>query len=319
MKSQALLFLLLTILISGCGKSTSTVTDNGIDKALRQTIMEKNKLLFNAMVTSNNKAFKELGSPAFVKSMHAKLNRVIWPFRNNLIGTEFKVYQEFHNTHGTVPENYVIESEEHNYEFTFTNRNKETYVSMLKVDNHMDSYLVTVIYELIDGEWKLNDIFAGLLGIYGKDSQGYYNLAKEQADKQHIIDAFIYCDIADDLLDPANGHLKYNNEKNINFSKNRWFTQVNAAYRFPVVLSSVKTQPSIVGIAPIKNPEELTVVINYVTTIPLDNKATLATEYEKVKQEAESTFTGFDFSKKKIYYRAYSKDMVDFIGFTDLN
>ncbi len=319
MKLKALLLSIFIIAISGCSNQENTKSGNHIDAKLRETISAYNKRLLQAMVKSNNQTFIALGTPMFIKTMHSKLDRAIWPFRRGLLGTEFTVYEEFYTHHTTVPENYKIQSEKHNFEFTFTNRNKETYVSMLKLEHQMDSYLVTFVYELVDGEWLVNDIFAGLLATYGKDSQAYYEMAKAQAKKGYVIDAFIYDDIAEDLLDPANGHLKYNNEDKIKLALKIWHKEVNQSYQFPVVLEDIATQPQIMGIAPIKNANELTIVVNYVTRVPFGDKAALEAEYKKVKQSAEKTFKSYDFSKKYIYYRAYTPGGLDFISFTDEN
>src|SRR5690606_37285993 len=98
-----------------------------------------------------------------------------------------------------------------------------------------------------------------------------------------------------------------------------WQKELENDYRFPVVLDNIETQPQIMGIAPIKNAKELTVVINCVTRLPFSEKAALEAEYENVKQEAKKIYKGYDFSKKYIYYRAYAPGGVDFVSFTDEN
>jgi hypothetical protein len=289
--------------------SAETFTDNQIHPKLRQAIKVKNDSLIQAMKLSDYKALKQLGSPEFVKFMHAKLkaNNVIWAFRRGLLDTDKAVvFHEYYNKHGKAPNNTVLESEEDAYTFTFTNKEKETYVCMLKASfNKTDDYLITIIYGLIDGQWKLNDIEVGGFGVYGKNAQDYFAMAQKAEEDDLIIDAFMYYDTANDFLEPSGKMMKYDNAEKINLYSKHLQNKVALEYRFPHKLDNMSTAPEFISIAPVKNAKGMYPIISYRTVLPIEDTISLKREYEQVKDEAKKLYTGLNFNKDFIYYRAY--------------
>ena len=310
MKFRLFALVLFAVLQSCMNNSTDTLTGASIDAKLRQTIKSKNDSLLQAMALSDNTALKQLGSPDFIKFMHAKLNKqnVLWAFRRGYLDTDnYTVYKEYYNKHGKAPENTVITSEEDGYTLSYTNNEKETYISMLKCTlNGTDQYLVTLMYGLIDGKWKLNDIEIGCYGTFNRNAAQYYDLAEKAKDKDYIIDAFIYYDLANDLLEPAGKMMKYEIADEVERSTELMLNRIKRRYSFPQVINSIKSQPSIAGIAPVRNKKGFYPLINYLTNIPVSDTVALQNEFRQVKLEAKKIYKGLNFDTDFLYYRAYN-------------
>jgi hypothetical protein len=317
MRLRILIPFILLLFMAACGEGTKTFTGSQIDSTLRETIKGKNNRLIEGLNTNSNNILHGLITEDFRKKYHAKLNKVIWFFRHGDMDGSYKVYEEFHTIHTGAPTNYVLESEK-GFEFTFQRNQPQSYISLLRVENNMESYLIAVVYEFVENDWKINDIFAGMFAVYGKDAQEYYALAKKQAKKGYTVDALNFVDIAEELTDPANGHLKFDNADKMQLAKKIWKKEVYSTYQFPISLSADTKSPRILGISPIRNRYGFTYVFNYATSIPLTSETVLAQECDQVKKAVKKHFKKLDFNKPIMYYRAYQPDMETFSTFEDV-
>lgn len=307
-----LLALTSILVLQGCGSNTETFANNAIDKNLRATIHAKNDSLLSALSNSDMKTFKKLGSPDFLKHLQGRIENAVWAFRKGILKTDYKIYHEYYNKHGKAYDNAKIESEEGQYSLQYTHKNKETYVSLLTTSYvGITDYLVTIIYEKIDGEWKLDYIHLDTFGQYGKNAQDYYQLAQQKHEAGFILDAFFYCTVAESSLNPAENKLTYNEEERITFYQKRWQEEVDKEYKFPQPLRNINSVPNVASISPINNPEGMFTVFTYETKVPVADTETLKMEFEEVKREIKRIYTGLDFDKKYIYYRAFNPGRYD--------
>lgn len=309
MKIKLLTLTLFTVLLVSCS-STETVADKDIDASLKKTIKTKNDSLFQAMKYSDYKALKKLGSPDFVKFMAAKLRKdnIIWAFRNGFFNSgNYTVVHEFYNNHGKAVGSAVIEDEKDNYTFTYTHKQEETYICMLKFsDDNVDDYLLTIMYGLVDGQWKLNDIEVGLYALYNKNAQDYFALAEKAKENGYLFDAWFYYDAAISLKDPCNKMLKYNNEEKMDFAAKTTREKVGMKYKFPNTMEKIVSRPKILDIAPVKNAKGLYPYISYESVIPVSDTVTLRKEFELLKQEVKKRYTDINYDNNFVYYRAYN-------------
>ncbi|GGB73534.1 hypothetical protein GCM10007424_11800 [Flavobacterium suaedae] len=307
MKFKAFLAVICITILQSCSNSTETLTNNQIDASLRETIKRKNDSLFDALSNSNMKALKALGSDDFNKHLRSRIESTVWAFRRGYLKEDnTEIYKEYY-CKGTISKNMLIEDEENKYSITFSNTQPEAYVSLLKSKyGKMEDYLITVIYELVDGKWKLSNVETGLLGHFDKNAQDYFEIAKQKEKEGFLIDAAFNCDMAASFLEPAGDMLTYDNEERIEFYKNQWRKTLSEKYKFPYVLRNVESQPAIMGIEPIKTVKGVYPKISYQTPIHLDETEFLEMELAEIKKEIKKAIPDLDFSTDIIYYRAYN-------------
>jgi len=316
-----LLALVLLAALQSCTKSAETLVDNEIDSKLRQTIKTKNDSLLQAMVHSDIGVLRQLGSDDFIKFMHAKVSNdmAIWAFRRGALDLNTTtVLHEYYSKHDAENQNTVLESEKDKSTISYINKEKETYVCMLKSKyNNIDDYLITTFYGLVDGQWKLNDVKVGLYGVYDKSAQDYYAMAEEAKEKNHFVDAFIFYDIANNLQEPIGDMMKYENAEEVDMKSELMLKKVKREYVFPKPLEKISTKPEVVSIAPSKNAKGLFPIITYKTNLSVEDNAALTKEYEQVKAEVKKIYTGLNFEQDFIYYRAYNAATEDIRIFED--
>lgn len=310
MKYSILLLSLAAIILQGCMyDATETKVNNEIDAGLRQIIKTKNDSLLNALSDSDNKALKALGTEDFVKHLQSRIENVVWAFRRGTLDTKYTVYTDYYNKHEKAPNNTKLESGEGNYIFMYGNTTKETYVSLLKTSYaDISDYLVTTIYELHNGKWKLNYVHIDALGQYGKNAQEYYEIAKQKAEKGFFIDAAFNIDMAESFIKPSADMLRYNNEADILKYQKEWHNEVNRNYRFPDTLHTISSKPVIMDLKPVNNKQGMYPMFSYLTQVPIQDTTVLKMELEDIKATVKKSYTGLDFSAKNIYYRAYNNN-----------
>lgn len=307
MKKTLLLLLVLAATLQSCYQKPETIANNDIDPKLREIIKAKNDSLFEALSDSNSKVLEKLGSEKFNKFLVAKLNGVIWPFRKGYLTTDHEVYEEFHNKHTTVPDNSTINSATNGYTLTFQNEAKETYVSLLK-SSYMgiDDYIITVIYCKKGNDWKIEEITAGLLSVYGKNAAQVYAQAKEYHEKGYEWDAYQQLNLARQLLEPAQKLIKYPEEKEIIRDYESMDKKISTNYYMPYILGNIDTKPIIQQLTVVKNTEGIFPLISYTTQIRLSDSVSLSNELKDIKTEVKKNYNWINFKQKYIYYRAYN-------------
>lgn len=307
MKIKTLLGVICIIILQSCSNTTETLTDNQIDTSIRETIKIKNDSLFDALSNSRMKVLKALGSDDFNKHLRSRIESTVWAFRKGYLRADkTEVYKEYY-CKGTISKNMLIEDEENKYSITFSNTQPEAYIALLKSKyGKLEDYLVTVIYELEDGKWKLSNVETGLLGQYDKNAQNYFEIAKQKEKDGFLIDAAFNCDMAASFLEPGGDMLTYDNEERIEFYKNEWRKTLNEKYKFPYALRNVESQPTIIAIEPIKTVDGMFPKISYKTPIHLDNTDILEMELAEIKKEIKKAFPDLNFNTNIIYYRAYN-------------
>lgn len=303
-----LLFLTGTILQSCMYQKADSIANKNIDQSLRNIIKAKNDSLFEALSNSDKKVLTQLGTPQFGKFLNARLGSVLWVFRGGVLETKYTVFDEYYNTHSTVPDNSVITNEDHGYTFTFQNNEKETYLSLLKFSRGgIDDYLITVIYNRMGNDWKIEKVEGGQLGIYGKTAHDLFNEAKKYKQSKFPLDAWFYLDAANTFLHPAGKMLAYDQETKMGIYTPIWTNEVNSLYKFPYTLDNIDTQPAIHQITCVKNPEGYYPLISYVTQVSVKDMPALSKEFEQIKNEIKKNYsTAMDFKKPYMYYRAYN-------------
>lgn len=306
MKLRLLALFIVAVLQSCMSGTGETVANEKIDSKLRNIIKAKNDSLLHAMSYSDLKIYKALGSDDFVKHLQAKTRNVVWLYRKGYLDNQYTIFDEYYNNKSKPLTQVKIPSEEKGYTFSYVNAEKETYVSLLTTSLYQNDYLLVVIYGLTDKGWKINDIEVSMFGHYKKTAKQYYDIAKQYEEKGFILDAFQNADLALISINESESGVKFDDEKRIQLFHAKLAHKINKKYKFPLPLDDIKTGPEIIGIEYALTKEGMFPVINYKTLIPLDDIIKLEDEYKLVKEKVKGIYTGLDFNKRAVGYRACS-------------
>ena len=79
------------------------------------------------------------------------------------------------------------------------------------------------------------------------------------------------------------------------------------AAKFPIVVPDVSTSPKIVGLEPVIIDEGIFPMVNYYTTIPLDDTVKLKAENDSIQKNISKVLMNIDKNNTMIFFRAYNQ------------
>lgn len=311
--------------LSGCYFGTSTVWKNEeIDPAMNDQFEKLNDELFSSL---KNKDLEHLQTLLSDELLNQGLDKISQTLGNTHIPDEsahYSILDKYYVKHSKAGNNTLINSgsTENSYLLGFQSLTKEMYVSLLIPDNTKNQVLITAVYGKFGDEWKILILQFGQYSIYDRTANDYYNLAVEQYNKSHLIDAVNYINLAKQCLLPANEYLHYHNEAEINKFHDKLLAEVYEKFNFPLTLEQIESKPRVFRIFPFIIDEGVFPGIYYLTYLALDDSLALRHENEAVKFEVERIFTGIEQDKKYVFYRAFNempednKNVVSY-GFVD--
>lgn len=315
----------MVLFFQSCNFSTSKFEkDQSIDAAIRQEIKTLNDRLFQGITKNDLKTVQSLLSPGLLEKFGNDTAKLI-----NLISSKeidnYSILDEYSVQASASKINIVLPSgntQDNDYIFTFGSPNKDSYVSLLLLNNSHNQFLLAAVYGKYQNEWKLNILKFGEYSFLGKTAYNYFRMAKESAKKSYLIDAVNNILVAIDLLQPSGPYLQFIKEKEIKEFGDSLLQQVNTKYKFPMTLSSIETKPQVFRIFPQVMQDGFFPMVYYRTDINLKDTISLKLENLKIRKVVDSIFTGIDKDKKFVYYWAFNempdgKKLLDRYGFID--
>ena len=222
----------------------------------------------------------------------------------------YDILDEYH-VHASSAETSVTvlsgNNDDNDYTFTFNCVNKDSYVSLLLLNDNGNQFLLAAVYGKYQNGWKLNILKLGQYSFFGKTAPDYYHSAKLDDKKMYLIDAVDNITISNACLQPAGTLWHFIREKEIIDFRDSVLREANAKYELPLTLDNVKGKPKIFRIFPNRAKEGFTPMIYYTTNINLEDTIALKIQNEKIRKEVDSIFTGIQKNNKFICYGVFNE------------
>ncbi|MGN6163970.1 MAG: hypothetical protein ACTHOF_05445 [Flavisolibacter sp.] len=325
MLTKTSLILLTALIFQSCNLSTSNFEkDQSIDAATRVEIKRLNDKLFNGITTNNLTEVKSLMLPALVDKFGGDINKLISQIKDLEIDN-YSILDEYSN-HASASGIIITlpsgNNDNNDYIFTYASPSKDSYVSLLLLNNFGNQFLLTVVYGKYPDGWKLNIFKFGQYSFFGKTASDYFKMAQTSYKKSFLIDAVNNISLSNVLLRPADTHLQFVKEKEIKDFEDSIMQDVNAKYQFPLTITAIDSKPKVFRIFPQPIQEGFFPMVCYLTDINLKDTAALRLENKNIRKEVDSIFKGIDKDKRFIFYRAFNEmpteqKEVNYHGFVD--
>lgn len=318
------IFLALFIPLS-CNISTSKFEkDQSIDAAIRQEIRPLNDKLFNSITNNDFVIVQSLMSPGLLEKFISDSNKFISQIHNLKVDS-YNLLDEYliqASTDGSSVTLLSGNNDENDYAFTFECVNKNSYVSLLLLNNFGNQFLLAAVYGKYKNEWKLNILKLGQYSFFGKTSPDYYRLAKSNYKKMYLIDGVNNISLSNACLQPAGTLWHFIKEPEIADFRDSLLKEANTKYQFPVTLANIESKPKVFRIYPQVIKEGFFPMVYYLTDINLKDTVALKLENKKIRKEVGNIFTGIDKDKGFIFYWAFNEmpegqKEVEHYGFID--
>ena len=326
--TSAIIFAAMSLLAMSCHLGTSgTWKNDHIQQEIKNEIAILNKQLFNDIKNNDIPAVKKLLSPALIAESGNQMDTIINQVGPALAGSDYEVVDEYYtkNTTANVP-NTLISSigDSSGYVVNYLAMNKEMYASLLKSTKTTNSVLLMAIYGKYGNDWKINIIQLGEYEIIGKTAPDYYKDALKFYKSGDMIDAGDMMITASQVATPGGKYFKYVNDSTMKNFYSKVMQEANAAFKFPISVSQIKSKPVIFGASPQfigeKGREGIYPMINYKSGIKLTDTAALKAENDALRKDISNIFQGIENNNNYIFYRAFNqlpdgKTLINHYGF----
>ncbi|WP_116787982.1 hypothetical protein [Flavobacterium psychrotrophum] len=316
MKKIIILLFLTIITVTSCSNDEKIILSEKIASEVQQVIKLKNDSLIQAMMRSDLKIYKALGTDDFKKNIQSRTRNVSWAFRKQYTDGSYNIYDQYYIINGTKTKRSEIISADKGYTFKWTNVSKETYISMLKLPFVLQDYLLILQYVNDgSGKWLIHRMDITPVGRYGLTPFDFLEEAKKLEKKNFLLDAYFYTDTAIEWSKDIEGDIAYNIANEAQDYKKELAKILNKKYPFPIEVKEMKSRPLITDLTIKTAAEGMFPMIIYKTN--LSDSISMVKEYEELRLIAPKIYPDMDFSKKYAVY-VMTKNVPDGHGGAEL-
>jgi hypothetical protein len=308
--------LLSAFLATSCQIGTSgSWKDENINKQIRDQISPLDNKLFNSIMTKNIPEVKKLLSPALLSSAGSTTDSLINKVAGALSPTGYNIVNEYYvkNT-ATDISNTVFSGlggGSNDYAISYKALNNEMYVSVIKSKTSPTNALILAIYGKYGDEWKINILHIGEYSTLEKTAPDYYEDAVKLYNSGDMLDAAHKMMVASPLSAPGGEYFKYQNNDKMKDFYSKLLKTINTTYKFPFVVTGVKTHPQIFSVYPQYIDElghkGIFPAIRYISSINIDDTIALKAENQELHKSIGKIFKGIDQNNNFILYKAFNK------------
>jgi hypothetical protein len=312
------LFILLAgISMQSCRtQPTTTWKNDHIDSKTRSQIKTLNDKLMKAGVNKDVAAVKAIMSEACIRVTGDRMDSMISGFNSLLKGDQYSVMDEYYVMDAVIDTIHMAtlssgSGTDSDYYVHYPALQKEIYISFLVPKGTPNRELITVIYGKIDGTWKVNYAQFFTYGILDKTLPELYRLAKESYANSYLMDALDYIILSKDCISPAGPFLQYQKLDEMLAFYNKMKKEADAKYPYGMEFKGIKSKPHMYRAFAIATAEYgMTPRIEYISSVDFSDTIAQNGEFQQVKKEVYSTYTGLDKDKKAVFFWVLS-DMPD--------
>jgi len=179
------------------------------------------------------------------------------------------------------------------------------YMKLTTFSSDSQEYILISTYALEGESWIITDLAVDEYTFAGKAAPELYEQAMQLSQNGYVVPAALFAQYASRCLRPC-GTLYYEKNDEMTGSINSILQQAQAAYNFPVPLSTVSGSFDVLEISSMMTHQGIVPVVSYLTASSLEDADTLTAEAEAIKAALGSAFTGMDMFSW-VYVRAYNQ------------
>ncbi|MPM10920.1 hypothetical protein SDC9_57257 [bioreactor metagenome] len=307
MKTVFYLLILSLIVFQGCHFGTSTTWKNDeIPSELRSEIAEIDKKLVKCVYSNDAAGMKALMSDELVKQTADNIDSLIAQVCALIDSKKYRIIDQFYTKTSVNTMNKIGSGDTDNdsYIIEYLALNNEVFVSLLALSGRHDEILATCIYGKYPDGWKLNILQFGQYTINHMTAPQLYFKAKEQYNNGYLVDAANNMFLCSVVSKPGNEFWQYKNVKEMKDFHEKIVSEIQNQYVFPLTIEEVSTKPQILDIGLQDIEEGFFPMINYLTTIRLEDTLSTKAENDKINEVIGKYFKGIDLEKKYLFYKA---------------
>ncbi len=311
MKQLPILVILIAFVLQGCNLGTSgTWKDENIDQTLKNEIATFDQKVLEAIATKNTVLIQSIMSDKLREQSGGNIHQLLEQLGSVIKNTDYQVLNQYHVKNSKAGMSNTVMSGisgQEDYVIHYKALNEEMFISAILTKKGIDKFLITNVYGKYPDGWRLNILQFGQYTLDGKTPVQLYLEAKDDFDKDFIVDAANKMFLSLQVANPANQFWKYQKEDEMRKFQEKVMAEVLKRYTFPVVMDNIETKPEIMNINPQEMKEGYFPMVAYLTQVDLKDTIQTKKENDQIHRSIGEVFKGIDKDKKYVIYKAFNE------------
>ncbi|WP_345950520.1 hypothetical protein ABDD95_03530 [Mucilaginibacter sp. PAMB04274] len=305
-RSRCFIGWLMAVLVAlnACKNGPGTWKNEEIPSGIAGDFHNMNQTLLAGLKANNAKLFEDIMSRTMLQDVN--INRTVELCSIRMQSGQNSLLDEFYVVHQYKRPN-VIKANHHganNYSLNYQPGTKEMYFAFYLLKNGTDKWLLTAYYNKLDYGWKLTELELNPHAIQGKTAPELYEVAKQKYAKGYLMDVVNTLNLSRSCALPST-IWRYAKEPEIDEFYSKVITEAEAAYKFPLIVKQLPTQPKIFRVFNQPMDEGMFPMIYYVSKLNLKDTAALKKENMQLRKVIGQVMPGIDSDKKYLQYTAF--------------
>ncbi len=312
MKKGLPVLIIALILFQSClnGQIKNGIYKNDqIDSKIRSAINANNKMAFAAISEGKLDGLDGIIWDSLKMNLNDDFKNKFIPQMSRIMkGKTYRVFADIYIQTAKAQDSCKIEAGDgdNKWSMKISTRTKESYLSMLVTGDTLNEVMLTLVYEKIDGKWKLCNIMGEDYSLAGKNALDLYHHAQELEKKNYLIDAINFMSLSNHCLHPAGQYFLYAKQKEIKDYTDSLTNKTIAIFPFPYLMQQVKSMPTVVNLHYEVYEHQFVPFIAYQSHYFVKDTVALKGENDEIQSKIGTIFPGMDKIHPYILYRVYN-------------
>ena len=289
--NKALIIAILISLISCKTGVNNSVSNDGIDKEVLNSINSIEANYFVNLEESNFQACKNIMSDLMIKATKSDITEFLKQLASLTKGNRTSIIDQYHVQNSASELSTTLFSSLDSitgYILRVKPINKEAFITLHKIESEPYQYLMLNMFTKHQDKWKLDMVKLGEYSIKNKNAQVLHNEAMEEYKKSNLINASNLIFLSSQVSKPAGNVFEYKNFEEMGESYETILDELKSKLQFPIEAMDIKTKPLIVNFKAEVLNEGIIPAISYQTTITLSDSIELKSENLRLHKNIES-------------------------------
>jgi hypothetical protein len=307
-KSASCLFSVVSIFLFAC-QSGKIKWNDEIPSKIKSEIKSCNDQVVGAIAAGNSEMLRKFFSDSLIKQTGTVFDTIVTMMKRTVPTAAYSLMDECYikNSHVGSMDTISKKAEgDRDYKVNFDALTPETVVSLLLHESEDGQLLITCIYGKYNDSWKLNTLRIGRYSFFGNTAIDIYNQSKSKYESGSILDAANLISLVKQPLTPANQFFHYVKENEIKEFAQKITAEADTSFRFPNLISELKSEPAIYNMRPMPMKEGIFPAITYITKLDMHDTIAVKKENDDLQKIIGQLFHGIENNNKYIFFEVFS-------------
>ena len=295
----------LLFVLQSCVITPGTWKNEQISSGKRDDFHKLNDDVLKYLKANDPKGLRIFSS----KEMNERNNaRLVDQVSNRLTDNEYSLLDEYYVVHKYKDVDTVAtkSGSVNRYNILYPYIATEMYMAYFIPKKPKNKDMISLVYAKFNYGWKIVDVRVEPYTINGKTAPELYALSRKQYDDKQYQAALNNVSLAVNCFEPG-AYWEYPDRADAKKLYGRLKMEVNARYRYPLVLKQINTGPMILRVYTMHLDDGTYPMVYYMTHFDLKDTTSVKKENLEIRKVVAKLMPGMEQNNRYILYSAFNK------------